>query len=708
MSYLEIVKKYSEAVRHIELAAFLHDIDKAAVEFCASSGYHTLNNKFSTENIQEKNKRWGEYFHGFDPEMPDCGIEAAFLVQDPKKEFQITTNSGKLSDAFVFHHCNNPENNEETMLFPLTAAIVHAGICGADGIDSAMDKAAAGCSPQKGQFVVSTPFGKVCKYWDNSGFYSTTEQLLKENAPLREYQEHFSNVLGETRIPFNDVTLWDHSFNVATFAKSLFCKLLMEYHCEERSAENCCSLPHRQGITFLKITFDRDSLLKKAHISSDIKGFNEQITQLMDQVRKEYEKTLLLGNEIYRDHAAMLFSVPLLAEEHQKEFEVELTSSLEKIISEVIGAGHLEQLPFEILMQPAEMVLKKGKSDIGSTLVLHSSKLLRTAGRYHHALKPLQDLARDIHPGRVCDICSLRSAAGGRDNDDHLCSVCEKRRKDYAVESVEELVPACENKLALLFVEPDLSSLHDGTLWSEAYKDYKGDAPRASAARVYRSRAVIREFLSDFAENSGAEHQIVTLSSQRLEMIIPASAVDDILEKFIKRRIEEFEGGTRKFSIPFKVGVIFFYKTFPLYAVIDAASGMRSYLPENGFDFMLLDSAGERHIFSPSGRRHHIFGKANFYTLPQFTGFIKVWEYLRQLEKSQISNIENALIAKLQEWKEHRKSEAYRAYCRMVLFAPHAFGSIDCRGNEDFLVEAAFSGLMLDVIDLYVHIENKK
>lgn len=701
MSYLEIIKKYSAAVRHVELAAFLHDVDKATVEFCSDPKYHTLENKFSKEVIDEKNNRWSKYFQGFNPDMPDCGINGAFLAKE--EEYEVITTSGKLSDAFVYHHCNKPAVKGEQMYFPLTAIIVHAGGCGADGMDSAMDKADGAARSQEGKFVIATPFGRLWKFWDNFDFHSETAKLLRDNAPLRQYRELFSNILGETRIPFNDVTLWDHSFNVATFAKSLFCKVLIEYHSAERSAENCYKLPCRKGITFLKIAFDREALLQKAHISSDIWGFNEEISLLMDQVREEFENSLCIGNEIYRDHSTMLFSIPLLDEGIREKFEAELADVLETLISEAISAKKLELMPFECSVQAFEVPEEK-RPDIGRQLVLHSGKLLNSAARFHHALKPLQTIAGEIHPGRVCDICSLRNAKGGRNNDDYLCPVCEKRRKEYSREGIEKLVPTDENKLAYLFIEPDLNSLRDGTLFAEAYKDYTGNAPQASPARVFRAHTRMQEFLTSFAENLGVKHQIITLSSRRLEVIVPAVAIDSIIEKFIKLRIEEFG----KFSIPFKLGVIFFYKSFPLYAVIDAVSGMRSYLPEEGFDFMLLDSAAERHIFSVSGRQHHIFGNANSYTLSRFADFVKVWEYLRHLEKSQISHIENTLIAKLLEWKEQRFSETYRAFCRMVLFAPNALGSQNCCGNEDFLVEAAFSGLLLDVIDLYVHIENKK
>ena len=166
---------------------------------------------------------------------------------------------------------------------------------------------------------------------------------------------------------------------------------------------------------------------------------------------------------------------------------------------------------------------------------------------------------------------------------------------------------------------------------------------------------------------------------------------------------------TNPFHIPFKVAVIAFHQKFPLYAVIDAADGMKGYLGEDGFDFLLLDTVDLRHSFTPSGRRHHIFGRANRYGLKAFGDFERVWDYLGKLEKSQIGNIENSLIAKRLDWGERSaESEAYRAFAQMTLFSPNALGKRDCQGNEGFLLDAAVSGLLLDVIDLYIHIENRK
>ena len=318
MSFLEIISQYRDAVRHVELSAFLHDIDKADAEFKTSPAHHTL--KKNTGDLPEKARRWKEVFGDYDPPMPDCGISAAEIAENEQDCYRITVAEGKLSDAFCFHHVNRPEEKGEWMSFPLTAAVVHGGICGADGIDSGLDKVEKdnnkqipGIEKQKEPFEIATPFGKADGFWDNFQFREKTRELAAANAPIREFKEHFSKVLGETRKPYNDVTLWAHSFNVAAWAKALFAKILMEYHSGLRQ-NGRYTLPGRDGVSCLKIELDRSALLRQAHLAADITGMNEACSRIMDRIRDRFENELALGNEIYRDHNGMLFSFPNLAD----------------------------------------------------------------------------------------------------------------------------------------------------------------------------------------------------------------------------------------------------------------------------------------------------------------------------------------------------------------------------------------------------------
>ena len=358
-------------------------------------------------------------------------------------------------------------------------------------------------------------------------------------------------------------------------------------------------------------------------------------------------------------------------------------------------------LPLETVPDPQH----PGSIDAGKTFMRHSARLLNRHEHFVHALEPLAELSRSARPGRVCDICQLRPAQPGRDNDDHLCPVCLGRRQQFEADSVLPKLPGKEeNKLAMFSITADLNGLRTGELFDKVYSGQEIH-PLASPGRIFRAHETIRNFFAAFLEKTGAEVQCltITLSPQALEFIVPAGSADQVLNTFSRMKSDTFG----RFDIPFKAAVIAFHQNFPLYAVIDAAAGMKDYLTENGFDFLLLDTVDVRHSFSEQGRRHHIFGKANRYELKDFSSFEKVWRYLEKLEKSQIGNIENALIAKHLDWGD-AAGEAYRAFAGMILFAPNALGRIDCQGNESFLLDSAVSGLLLDVIDLYIHIENKK
>ena len=128
------------------------------------------------------------------------------------------------------------------------------------------------------------------------------------------------------------------------------------------------------------------------------------------------------------------------------------------------------------------------------------------------------------------------------------------------------------------------------------------------------------------------------------------------------------------------------------------------------WDFMLLDAPDDRFGFSRGSRKHHIFGKAPKKRLADFGNYPGLYDLLTRLTKSQISNIEGELIRLFLDWDDRcRKDErTFRKMCALSLFAPNAFGSGVSAGEQAFLLNSAVSGELLDVIDLYIHLENKK
>ncbi len=149
---------------------------------------------------------------------------------------------------------------------------------------------------------------------------------------------------------------------------------------------------------------------------------------------------------------------------------------------------------------------------------------------------------------------------------------------------------------------------------------------------------------------------------------------------------------------------------------------------EGSFTFLLLDSAARRYAIKKEAIRHHLGGLRKPYRLAEWKVFGRVWELMKRLNHSQISQFENALIGKQRLWGRHWRADdpAVLRFCELLLFAPNAFGKkgsdgryifLDNASNLDpapehcdrkLLVRAAVSGLLLDVIDFYIHLQNKE
>ena len=157
----------------------------------------------------------------------------------------------------------------------------------------------------------------------------------------------------------------------------------------------------------------------------------------------------------------------------------------------------------------------------------------------------------------------------------------------------------------------------------------------------------------------------------------------------------------------------------------DIAPGHRVEVSEGYFDFILADSSQTRHAFSASSRSHHILGKRPLYPVSVIPDFERLWCLLKKLNTNQVSSIEGFLVDKMMAWGDYwtNDPDAARGFCRLILFSPNAFGKrkkdktyalLDSASNEPPLPEncdkqilenAAYNGLLLDVIDFYKHLQ---
>lgn len=127
---------------------------------------------------------------------------------------------------------------------------------------------------------------------------------------LRELTERaFRQALGETRRAANDVTLWDHSFSVASLYKAALAKILLE-----QARNPGYTFPEIKVIRWrlLRVGYDGLGYLEQAHHVTDLLGRQASLGEALDEVKRTLEVTLPVGNEIYRDENGCAFLLPAL------------------------------------------------------------------------------------------------------------------------------------------------------------------------------------------------------------------------------------------------------------------------------------------------------------------------------------------------------------------------------------------------------------
>ncbi len=835
MSLLEILKKNKKQIIQAEMAALLHDLDKLCPEFIGKSGFHK--NKGESKSVRkEKQKRW-QKFIGKDKSIIIDDIDPACIAIAIKGKKIKPDCFGWISCPFVDHHENS------AIAFSALAMLVHAGGSGADGIDSDLDKNSGKEGiQQKSVFYIDTPFGYPLREWSNelekvldiiqkTDFDNINRIKLMENL-----SPYFNNALGETRFPCNDVTLWAHSYSVASLTKALLAKVMIEYQAGDFTAEHPYLLPKRKIInakdinpehnptdfTLLKITFDREWILGTAQKAGDIAGMVDQIEILQDQLQLYYENDLLIGNETYRDEYRQLFILPRLGtwqksgrdvfpELHQK-FEKAIRKILDEKITTLLTEYDCHGFPYAIdFADSTDFVNPLLES---KRILTRTRKLLKEEAVCNQSVAAMLVIAKDNATGERCEVCGLQKAANNRER---ICNTCHKRRHNKDLTEKRNIVYEHitsnlgslidyneENKLLLLSISFDLSYLWNGDLFENInWEDEKGkkNHKNTSPGRLFRSHETLQFFFKTFREKVAGLYPNrifpITLSPVRMEFVVSAHGMDDVITLLYRQYEEQF--GKIRIHLPLTVGGIVFYHKFPLYVALEAANRMRKHLKpqdktftivqnkesnsysdlllkleccgkpvavnwiistcrsdgerdsfypyfnvggnnthvqqiepgaelnasEGCFDFLLLDSAVRRFAITPQGLKHHISGSRQAWPFTSWQNFQRLGFLLEKLEKSQISHIENLLVEKRMQWGEawQGSDDVIRQFCTSVVMSPNGFGKkkkdgryllLDEKSNgkevvldsdKALLINAAVNGLLLDVIDFFLHLK---
>jgi len=261
--------------------------------------------------------------------------------------------------------------------------------------------------------------GKVVDPW-----WRWREAAIGPDGWLREA---FLSTLAETRLPNNDVTLWDQSYVAAALFKSAVAGALLA-ECKEWT-----NLKQQTRWRVLTIGLGSRHYEARAVKIGDWAGARRDIDDFSDQVRRSIEVDLAVGSLIYRDDETLAFTFPGL--------RLDATSQDSKGSLDDTGA---ESLRREIGAEVEQIAQDRGFETPPSTLLSDSTRSF--IGMVEQLRKAREILAIPLHRtwavpesasagGHVCPVCQVRfNQLHANDRTENarkqrVCGVCANRRK---------------------------------------------------------------------------------------------------------------------------------------------------------------------------------------------------------------------------------------------------------------------------------------
>lgn len=286
-------------------------------------------------------------------------------------------------------------------------------------------------------------------------WFSWRDNAIGKNGWLRKA---FSETLAETRIPNNDVTLWDQSYVAAALFKSAVAGMILS------GSNNWNGLKQNTQWRVMTVGIGASHWEERAVRIGDWTGARQEIDTFFDAVCRYIEIDLAVGSLLYRDDEVLSFSFPvfcldkkngLLDEEAKK-----LKDDIEHKIDDIAKGHKLEMPPIVRLSSSTRsMISMAGEIDYAR---------MKLQVPIHRTWQVPEENETD---GHICPVCQIR--LNGSHNKQYVCKVCGDRRTgrfDYWNNDkldgdtiwISEVADH-NDRLALLTLNLDLSGWLDGS-----------------------------------------------------------------------------------------------------------------------------------------------------------------------------------------------------------------------------------------------------
>ncbi|GIW72673.1 MAG: hypothetical protein KatS3mg102_2215 [Planctomycetota bacterium] len=292
----------------------------------------------------------------------------------------------------------------------------------------------------------------------------------------------FGSTLAETRLPNNEVTLWDQSYVAAALFKAAVAGAVLS------ASPNWRDLKSKTRWRVLTVAFGTDHYEARAVRIGDWTGARQAIERFLDEVCRLVEVDLALGSLVYRDDEAVAFTFPGLRLDATPS---DAKGSLDDGVAEALRAeleGRIDELAraHDFETPPLCRLSASTRSFVPMTEELREARK-EVAVPVHRRWEVPKPGAQQ---GHVCPVCQVRfngQEPDGRPNvsKQRVCRVCFERRRgrlDTWLASGEDTIWITEvadanDRVALLTLSLDLEPWLDGS---------RVDSLRAQALPVWR------------------------------------------------------------------------------------------------------------------------------------------------------------------------------------------------------------------------------
>lgn len=308
---------------------------------------------------------------------------------------------------------------------------------------------------------------------DKDAWWQWRERAIGEKSYLRQA---FLSTLAETRLPNNDVTLWDQSYVAGALFKSAVAGALLDPGFPWERADIKSATRWR----VLTVGFGTRHYEARAVKIGDWTGAQRDIVAFFVEVRKFIEVDIAVGSLVYQDDETLVFTFPGLSEDGKVGLDEELAKQLQKDIEQKIDelarGKNFETPPLCRLSDStrsfAGMVKELREARNKLAIPLHRSWTIQSPQGQSGSAEQIAS-----QPTRhVCPVCQVRlSEPKHNDRTDNvrksrLCRVCDQRRRgrlDAWLQGEEETVwigeVADENdRVALLTLSLDIEPWLEG------------------------------------------------------------------------------------------------------------------------------------------------------------------------------------------------------------------------------------------------------